>query len=114
MQHSGAKPRPLGEQVIVIMGASSGIGREIALRAGGRGASVVVAARGATALHALVEDIREHGGHAIAVVADVTRWGEVRLVADRAVAAFGAIDTWVNCAAVSVFGDIADVPVGEL
>ena len=114
VQHRGSKPRPVGEQVIVVIGASSGIGRGIALEAGRRGASVVVAARGATALHALVEEIHERGGRGIAVVADVTQWDEVRLVADRAVAAFGAIDTWVNCAAVSVFGEIADVPVGEL
>ena len=114
MQRTGTKPRPLGEQVIVIVGASSGIGREIALQAADAGATLVVAARQEGALDTLVEEIHRRGGRGIPVVTDVAEWDQVRLVAERAVAAFGAIDTWVNCAAVSVFGDVADVAVEEI
>ena len=114
MHRTGTKPRPVGEQVIVIVGASSGIGRETALQAADRGAAVIVAARQESALDTLVEEVQRRGGRAIAVVTDVAEWDQVRLVAERAVGAFGAIDTWVNCAAVSVFGDVADVPVEEL
>src|SRR5687768_6844213 len=95
--------KPIQEQVVVVVGASSGIGREIALRFAARGAKVVVAARGEPGLISLVEAINSTGGTATHVVCDVTREDEVAAVADAAVRAYGRIDTWVNAAAVSVY-----------
>ena len=88
--------KPLREQVVVVMGASSGLGREAALRFAGRGAKVVVSARGEPELRSLVEEIREGGGEATAVVADAAEFEEVRALADRAVEEYGRLDTWLE------------------
>jgi len=77
--------KPVGEQVVLLMGASSGIGREAALRFGKRGAKVVVSARGEEGLDSLVEQIRGEGGEAIAVPADTSQFEQVKVVVDRAV-----------------------------
>ncbi len=63
--------KPVEEQVVALMGASSGIGRETALRFAKRGARVVVSARGEEGLDSLVEEIRREGGEAMAVVAEL-------------------------------------------
>jgi NAD(P)-dependent dehydrogenase (short-subunit alcohol dehydrogenase family) len=97
------KLKPLSEQVMVILGASSGIGRETALRAARAGVAVVVAARSEAGLKSLVEEIVAAGGKAAHVTCDVTDEAQVRLVARDAVARFGRIDTWVNVAGVSVY-----------
>ncbi len=99
------KPRlkPVSEQVVVLMGASSGIGRLAATRFAERGARVVVAARSGSALDSLVDEIRAAGGSATAVVADVTDPEQVRAVADRAVQEHGRLDTWIHLAAVALF-----------
>ncbi len=95
--------QPLDQQVMVVMGASSGIGRETALRAAGRGARVVVSARDADGLDSLVRQIRAQGGRAEAVVADVTEADQVRAVATRADEVFGGLDTWVHSSAVLLY-----------
>ncbi|MEW6637626.1 MAG: SDR family oxidoreductase [Actinomycetota bacterium] len=95
--------KPVEEQVVALMGASSGIGRETARRFAGRGAKVVVAARNKEGLDSLVEEIRGNGGEATAVVADVTDFEQVRAVADRAAEEHGRLDTWVHLSGVSVF-----------
>ncbi|MDQ4127051.1 MAG: SDR family oxidoreductase, partial [Actinomycetota bacterium] len=95
--------KPIEEQVVVLMGASSGIGRESALRFASRGAKVVVSARGEQGLNSLVEKIRGEGGEAIAVPADTSEFEQVKAVADRAVEAYGRLDTWVHLAAVGLF-----------
>jgi NAD(P)-dependent dehydrogenase (short-subunit alcohol dehydrogenase family) len=100
--------RPLGEQVAVVTGASSGIGRATAVELARRGASVVVAARGAQALDSLVEEISSAGGTALAVPTDVSDPAAVRALADAAEARFGRIDTWVNNAAVGVWASVED------
>ena len=97
------KLKPVEEQVIALMGASSGIGREAALRFADRGARVVVSARNRKGLDSLVEEIRRHGGEATPVVAEVTDFDQVRAVADAAAERYGRLDTWVHLAAVSVF-----------
>ena len=106
--------RPLGEQVVVITGASQGIGRETALLFGRRGASVVAAARNDVALRTLVEAIERVGGHAEAVVTDVTDYGALERLADRAIDRFGRIDTWINDAAVSVYAGVAELEPEEM
>jgi NAD(P)-dependent dehydrogenase (short-subunit alcohol dehydrogenase family) len=95
--------KPVEEQVVVLMGASSGIGRETALRFAERGAKVVVSARGKDGLNSLVEEIRGKGGQATAVPAEVTEFEQVKAVADRAVEEYGTLDTWVHLAAVGLF-----------
>ena len=95
--------KPVEEQVVVLMGASSGIGREAALRFAERGAKVVVAARSEGGLDSLVGEIRRRGGEATAVVADVTEFEQVEAVAETAAMEYGRLDTWVHLAAVSIF-----------
>lgn len=101
--------KPIEEQVIVIAGASSGIGLCTALVAADRGARLVLAARSEDLLQGLVEQIRENGGEATYVVADVTDRGQVEAIAQAAQRTFGRIDTWINDAAISIFGRLDQV-----
>src|SRR3954465_4321005 len=96
------KLRPIGEQVVVVMGASSGIGRTTARRFAARGARVVAAARSEEGLRSLVEEIEAAGGEAVAVRADTADFAQGKEVADTAVEAFGRIDSWVHVAGTSV------------
>jgi NAD(P)-dependent dehydrogenase (short-subunit alcohol dehydrogenase family) len=97
------KLKPIENQVAVVMGASSGIGRETALRFAKRGAKVVVAARSEAGLRSLEDEIRELGGEASAVVADVCEFEQVEAVAQSAVKEYGRLDTWVHLAAAGLF-----------
>ncbi len=97
--------KPINEQVVIVCGASSGIGRETALRFAREGARVVAAARSEPGLTSLVEEIRGAGGEAMAIPCDVADFAQVKAVADGAVAAYGRLDTWVHCAAVIVIGE---------
>jgi len=108
------KLKPIGEQVIVITGASSGIGLVTAKLAARRGAAVALAARNAADLARAVHDIRGEGGRAIDVVTDVAHPQHVQHLADRTVAEFGRIDTWVNNAAVSMYGRIMDLAIEDM
>lgn len=101
--------KPVDQQVIVITGASSGIGLCTALVAAERGASVVLAARSIATLDAVASDIQAHGGRAVAVECDVADRAQVDALAARAVEAFGRIDTWVNNAGASIYGRIEEV-----
>ncbi len=106
-------PRPVAEQVVVITGASSGIGRCTAQYLAAQGARVVVTARRAEALHDLVREIEREGGHALDVPGDVTRKEDLRAVAQAAVEHFGRIDTWVNNASVYIQGRVQDITLDE-
>jgi NAD(P)-dependent dehydrogenase (short-subunit alcohol dehydrogenase family) len=105
--------KPVGEQVVVLMGASSGIGRESALRFARKGARVVVSARGEEGLDSLVKEIREEGGEAIAVPADTSEFDQVKAVADRALQEYGRLDTWVHLAAVGLFATFEETTPKE-
>jgi short-subunit dehydrogenase len=96
--------KPLNEQVIVITGASSGIGLATAQSAAKQGARVVLAARSKKTLDDVVHAIQTAGGEAVAVECDVADRRQVQNVADAAVRQFGRIDTWVNDAGVAIFG----------
>jgi NAD(P)-dependent dehydrogenase (short-subunit alcohol dehydrogenase family) len=105
---------PIDEQTIVITGASSGIGLVTARHAARLGARVVLAARNENDLKAAVDDIRSRGGRAIYVVADVAEPQHVERIADEAVREFGAIHTWVNNAAVSMYGRLLDLTLADM
>jgi short-subunit dehydrogenase len=105
----GVQLKRLGEQVIVITGASSGIGLVTARMAARAGAKLVLAARSEEALRSITDEIIGRGGDAVHVVADVGREEDVRRVADAALGHFGGFDTWVNNAGVSIYGRVLDV-----
>ena len=109
----GIKLKKLAEQVVVITGASSGIGLCTAKMAAARGARVVLAARSEEGLDQAVRAIEREGGSAVSVVADVSVEADARRIAEIAVATYGGIDTWVNNAGVSIYGRLTETPVDE-
>src|SRR5687767_2996684 len=108
------KLKNLNEQVIVVTGASSGIGLTTARMAAERGAKLVLASRNEDALTKLANEINESGAEAVYVVADVGNEGDVSKIAAEAVNRFGSIDTWVNNAGVSIYGDLEDVSTKDM
>jgi NAD(P)-dependent dehydrogenase (short-subunit alcohol dehydrogenase family) len=105
--------KPVAEQVVVVMGASSGIGRATALRFAEQGAEVVVSARGEAGLKTLVAEIEAAGGTATAFVADVTDPAQMHAVADHAVTTYGRLDTWVHMAGVLLVAGFDDTTPDE-
>ncbi len=105
----GVKLKPLDQQVIVITGASSGIGLATAETAAGKGAKVVVAARSDQAPTDLASRINASGGEALAVPCDVADRSQVLAVAEAAISRFGRIDTWVNNAGLGMYGRLDEV-----
>ncbi|GHA69128.1 SDR family oxidoreductase [Cognatilysobacter bugurensis] len=101
--------KPIEEQVIVVTGASSGIGLATVLGAAKRGAKVVLVARSADTLGDVQRRIRDSGGDAIIAIADVADRGALEDAARMAIERFGRIDTWVNDAGVSVYGRLDEV-----
>lgn len=102
--------KKLDQQVIVITGATSGIGLCTAQKAVAQGAKVVLVARNEDALKRICEELNEQGDHAIYVVADVGVEDDMKRVAKQAVDAFGRFDTWVNNAGVVVYSELEDLP----
>jgi len=107
------KTKALKDQVIVITGASSGIGLTTARMAARHGARVVLAARNAQDLQAVTNEICGRGGRAFAVATDVSDAAAVEELGARARSEFGSIDTWVNNAGLSIYGKLMDVPLED-
>jgi short-subunit dehydrogenase len=105
--------KQLSEQVIVLTGATSGIGLVTARMAAQQGAKLILAARNVDALRRLVDEINRYGGQAHAVPTDVANWKQVEQLAEQAIRRFGRIDTWINDAGVSIFGRIEQVPLRD-
>ena len=101
--------KPVSQQIVVITGASSGIGLATACKAAEAGARVVVSSRNGPELDRIVERIRAKGGVATAVVADVTKREDLERLAAEAIKAYGGIDTWVNNAGLGIFGRLEQV-----
>ncbi|KAA9325924.1 SDR family oxidoreductase [Hymenobacter busanensis] len=106
--------KKLKDQVIVITGASSGIGLVTARLAAKKGAKLVLAARSEVALRQLVDEIKQAGGQATYVVADVSQPDAARSIAQHAQHTFGGFDTWVNNAGVSIYGKVEDTPIEDM
>ena len=105
--------KKLRDQVIVITGASSGIGLVTARMAARRGARLVLAARSEESLQHITDELRDQGCEAIYVAADVSREQDHRNIYDAAMERFAGFDTWVNNAAVSVYGRLLDVSIED-
>ena len=103
-------PQPLSEAVVVITGASSGIGRATAITFARQGARVVVAARREEPLQEVVAECERAGGRALAVPTDVTDEPGVHALAEAALGAFGHLDVWVNNASVGLYARFEDAP----
>ena len=110
----GAGKKPLSEQVVVVTGASSGLGRAIARGAGEAGAKVVVTARNGEALDDAVREIEAFGSEAIAVPADHAVPDDVAQVVEQALDRFGRIDTYIANAMVTVMSEADDLQAEEL
>jgi NAD(P)-dependent dehydrogenase (short-subunit alcohol dehydrogenase family) len=108
------RKKPVSDQVIVVTGASSGVGRAVARAAGKRGAKVVVAARGEDGLNAAVEEIERGGGEGLAVPTDVTDQGQNEELVRRALERLGRIDTYVANAIVTVYAEVENLEPDEL
>jgi short-subunit dehydrogenase len=104
----GRSLKPIDEQVIVITGATSGIGLATTLLAAESGAKLVLAARTQSTLNDLVEHVQALGGKAVAVQTDVASPDDMRDVADAAIENFGRIDTWINDAGVSLYARLLE------
>jgi short-subunit dehydrogenase len=108
------KLKPLSEQVIVITGATSGIGLVTARTAAKRGARLMLVARDEAALKALSEELsqgdKQQAAYAVADVGDVA---QLQAAADATIARFGRFDTWINNAGVSLYGRCVDVPLED-
>jgi short-subunit dehydrogenase len=101
--------KPLSQQVVVITGASSGIGLATAQDAAREGARLVLAARSEDVLEAIVATLVKQGGEAICVAADVAERAQVQRIADAAIAQYGRIDTWINDAGTTIYGRLDEV-----
>jgi NADP-dependent 3-hydroxy acid dehydrogenase YdfG len=106
-------PAAVRDQVVVVTGASSGVGRACARAFGARGARVGLIARNAEALEAAAAEIRQAGGEALVCPLDVADAEAVEAAAASAERQWGRIDTWVNCAMATVFAPVADTTPEE-
>jgi NAD(P)-dependent dehydrogenase (short-subunit alcohol dehydrogenase family) len=100
-------------EVVVITGATSGIGRAIARRFAQEGASIALMARGRDGLAGARKDVEELGGHALELRCDVSDWDAVNSAARAVEEAFGPIDVWVNNAMTTVFAPFKEIEPDE-
>ncbi len=105
--------RPIEKQVVVLTGASSGIGLATARALAGRGARLVLVARNESALRDLARECSAKGARAIAVAGDVGRFEDMERVAEAAIREFGGFDTWINNAGVAIFGTVEQISIED-
>ena len=108
------RKKPVAEQVLVVTGASSGLGRAVARRAGVRGAKLVLAARNEDALDMAVAEVEAAGGEALAVAGDLTSPDDVAILVERALDRFGRIDSVVCSHMVTVYAEASQLHEEEL
>ncbi|MCF6475520.1 SDR family NAD(P)-dependent oxidoreductase [Nonomuraea sp. MG754425] len=100
-------------QVVVVTGASGGVGRAVARELGARGAMVALIARGAAGLGAAAVDVGVEGGTGQVYEADVSDYAQVRAAADRIEREVGPISVWINTAFSTVFAKFVDISPEE-
>ena len=100
-------------RTVVVTGASAGVGRAVARAFGRRGDRVALLARGVDGLEAAAEEIRESGGTALVIPADIADAGQVEAAAEETERCLGPIDVWVNNAMVTVLAPVADMTPEE-
>ena len=105
--------KPLQEQTVVITGASSGINLVAARHAAARGARVVLVSRNERVMRQICDGIAARGGQAAWAVADVADEAALERAAQTALERFGGLDTWVNGAAVSIYGKLLEVELAD-
>ncbi|WP_462402069.1 SDR family NAD(P)-dependent oxidoreductase [Pseudomonas sp. Marseille-QA0332] len=103
----------LAAKTFVVTGASSGIGRGVALELARSGANVVVAARRTAALESLARQIRTAGGTPLVVTTDVADSAQMQRLAQQAMQHFGQIHGWINNAGVVAIGRFEDIPLED-
>jgi NAD(P)-dependent dehydrogenase (short-subunit alcohol dehydrogenase family) len=100
-------------EVVVVTGATSGVGRAVARRFARDGARIALLARSREALEGTVRDVEQAGGTALALPTDVAEYDQVEAAASATEEAFGPIDVWVSNAMTTVFGFVEDVEPEE-
>jgi NADP-dependent 3-hydroxy acid dehydrogenase YdfG len=103
----------IANKVVVITGASSGLGEATARHLATRGAKLVLAARRINKLEKLVFDLQAFGAEAIAVATDVTKRADMQALAAKAIKRFGQIDVWVNNAGIMPLSPMSKLLVDE-
>src|SRR5512136_231536 len=98
------------DKAVIVTGASSGIGRALALRLADQGAWIALAARDAQRLAAVAEECRQRGSNAIAVPTDVTDEAQCKALIERAVAEFGRLEVLINSAGTGAKGLLEELP----
>jgi short-subunit dehydrogenase len=105
--------KKIADQIIVLTGATSGIGLATARRAAEKGAKLVLVARNEDALRQLAFELSRKGTEVLPVTADVGIQEDMQRVSAAAVERFGGFDTWINNAGVSIFGRLDDVALED-
>lgn len=105
--------KPISQQVIFITGASSGIGLATAKMAAEKGAKVVMVSRNLPELKRICQEITENGGDVTCVKADVANFAQLQKAKEKALAAYGRIDTWINNAGTAIYGKLIDLDIVE-
>ncbi|MGA9291488.1 MAG: SDR family oxidoreductase [Ignavibacteriaceae bacterium] len=101
------------KEVVVITGATAGVGRAVVRRFAKEGAYIGLLARGEEALENAKKEVEEAGGKAIAIPTDVARWEQVEEAAKKVEKELGPIDIWINDAMTSVFAPVKDITEKE-
>ncbi len=105
--------RNIAEKVVVITGASSGLGEATARHLASEGAAVMLGARRMEKLESIVADIRQSGGKAEALATDVTIAEQVKALVDQAIQAFGRVDVLINNAGIMAIAPLSELKVDE-
>lgn len=108
------KLKPISKQVIVITGASSGIGLATAKMAAKKGARLVISSRNEEELQSIAEELQSFGAsRVVPVKADVSSYDDMETLRDHAISKFGRIDTWINNAGTSIYGPLLEIPLED-
>ena len=112
--HIGESDRArIAGRTFVVTGASSGLGRGVAIKLAAYGGNVVLAARRGAVLDTLANQLQAAGGHALVVPTDVSRPDDVQHLATAATERFGRVDVWINDAGVAAIGPFEEVPIED-